>query len=715
MKKSFFISFLVFLPTFFLVLFPLSQYLDVFGSEGRERFIKYYVSTERSLEVENWKEDLFENELELDYGLIDLGFQEDTVFIGLDLSPYLEESEYPKILEIINPSFRSVELYRVDTGGNLVYCDKDGIQYSILNKFDNPNPTFKITDTKEWLPYVVLKINSSEPVRFNVLISSEASFYTSFNKRTIFINIYIGIMLALFFYNLFLYFSGLDVLYLAYSMYVLFIALAQLSISGHSYSYFLYQNPKLYELSIIGFSSLAGLLGLTFVKVFLHTKERLPLLDKFLGLLMVSYLVTFILRLTGAVSLSYQLTDINGLLVVLFVFSTAIILARRRIRSAYFFLGAWTFFLLGILVYITQNQGILNLGFYSNLPMLIGTAIEAILLSFALADNINLLKKENEKEQTERLIALAEKEQLVREQNTMLEDKVKIRTHELELTLRTLQNTQSQLVSQEKMASLGQLTAGIAHEINNPINFVSSNITPLKRDIKDIMEIITFYRERGQKDFTEASKKEAKQLEEDLELDYVLEEVDQLLKGMDDGARRTVEIVKGLRIFSRVDEQDVKKVDIHEGINSTLILLNSTMPSRIRIEREFGELPMVECLAGKINQVFINVINNAVHAIADYIDCIKDPKITIRTTAKVNQIRIEIEDNGPGMPAHVKSKIFEPFFTTKAVGKGTGLGLSIVYSIIENHKGTLEVVTQEGQGTNFIITLPIYQGTQRYE
>jgi hypothetical protein len=297
----------------------------------------------------------------------------------------------------------------------------------------------------------------------------------------------------------------------------------------------------------------------------------------------------------------------------------------------------------------------------------------------------------------------------------MLEDKVKIRTHELELTLRNLQNAQSQLVSQEKMASLGQLTAGIAHEINNPINFVSSNITPLKRDIKDIMEIITFYRERGQKDFTEASKKEAKQLEEDLELDYVLDEVEQLLKGMDDGARRTVEIVKGLRIFSRVDEQDVKKVDIHDGINSTLILLNSSMPNRIRIEREFGELPMVECLAGKINQVFMNIINNSVHAIADYIDFIKYPKIIIRTIAQVDKIRIEIEDNGPGIPAHIKSKIFEPFFTTKTVGKGTGLGLSIVYSIIENHKGTLEVETQEGQGTNFIITLPVYQGTQRYE
>ncbi|MFT5773525.1 MAG: two-component system NtrC family sensor kinase, partial [Algoriphagus sp.] len=119
--------------------------------------------------------------------------------------------------------------------------------------------------------------------------------------------------------------------------------------------------------------------------------------------------------------------------------------------------------------------------------------------------------------------------------------------------------------------------------------------------------------------------------------------------------------------------------------------------------------------AGKINQVFMNIINNAVHALADHIETIKDPKISIRTSATLDHIRIEIEDNGPGMPKYVKDKIFEPFFTTKAVGRGTGLGLSIVYSIIENHKGTLEVETEEGQGTNFIITLPIYQSTQRYE
>jgi len=347
--------------------------------------------------------------------------------------------------------------------------------------------------------------------------------------------------------------------------------------------------------------------------------------------------------------------------------------------------------------------------------MPLGSALEVVLLSFALADKINILKKEKEEEQAERLKVLKQNEELVREQNSLLEEKVRVRTDELEQALRNLQSTQSQLVSQEKMASLGQLTAGIAHEINNPINFVSSNITPLKRDIKDIMEVIDFYRTTGESEFAPESKKKAADLEEELELNYVLEEVDQLLKGMEEGAKRTVEIVKGLRLFSRVDEQDVKKVDLHDGINSTIILLNSSIPGKIRIVRDFGELPMVECLAGKVNQVFMNIINNAVHALSDHLDTIKDPKIEIRTRSLGDSVVVEIEDNGPGMPEHVKERIFEPFFTTKSVGRGTGLGLSIVYSIIENHKGTMEVNTEVGQGTTFIITLPTHQSNSKNE
>lgn len=388
---------------------------------------------------------------------------------------------------------------------------------------------------------------------------------------------------------------------------------------------------------------------------------------------------------------------------------------RKGYRPAKFFLVSWFLLICSMVIFLLSDLNILPHNFLTNYIFTIGSIFEALLLSFALADKINILKKEKEAEQIQRLRVLRENEELIKEQNTKLEEKVRIRTDELEQAVRNLQNTQSQLVSQEKMASLGQLTAGIAHEINNPINFVSSNITPLKRDIKDIMEVIEFYRESAAKEFTPETKKEAKKLEEDLELDYVLDEVEQLLKGMEDGAKRTVEIVKGLRLFSRVDEQDIKKVDLHDGINSTIILLNSSIPGKIRIVRDYGELPMVECLAGKINQVFMNIINNAVHALADNLDKIADPIITIRTRSLNDHVKIEIEDNGPGMPENVRQRIFEPFFTTKPVGKGTGLGLSIVYSIIENHKGTLEVVTEEGQGTSFIISLPIYQNTPKYD
>jgi len=171
-----------------------------------------------------------------------------------------------------------------------------------------------------------------------------------------------------------------------------------------------------------------------------------------------------------------------------------------------------------------------------------------------------------------------------------------------------------------------------------------------------------------------------------------------------------VEIVKGLKLFSRVDEQDVKKVDLHAGISSTLVLLNSSMSNKIKIIKDFGQIPMVECLAGKINQVFMNIVNNAVHALTEHLDKNPNPEIIIKTSMDGEDfVKIEIIDNGPGIPDHVKERIFEPFFTTKPVGKGTGLGLSIVFTIIEKHSGTLDVESIPDAGTSFIIRLPVHQ------
>lgn len=681
-------------------------------------------STQEDFTIKRFK--LFENrggleELELgSFSLVqqeklDFGFTSENVWLGFDVKDFYSGQESFNI-EIDNPSVREVELYYESEDGGLVpygHNRNDDLKSRGLVQY--PNFIFQISANDDHSSRFVLRINSKERLSFTIKASSLNEFMKKYVDTLVLVSIYVGIMLALFLYNLALYFFVKDKVYIYYCLYILFIALAQLSLLGYSKYYIFNSNSYLYEISIIGFSAFSGVLGVLFARDFLRTKLFAPTMDKVLTVVLLVYALAFILRLFSLVSISYFLTDIGGILVPISFITAGIISYRSGHKSAGYFLIAWLFFLIGLIVYVFQNYGIIELNTFANLPMLLGSALESVLLSLALADRINVLKKENEREQREKLEVLRENERLIREQNVYLEKMVNSRTEELEQTLKNLQNTQTQLVNQEKMASLGQLTAGIAHEINNPINFVSSNISPLKRDLQDILEMISLYREKGEQEFSAESKKELKNFEDEIELDYLLEEVDQLLQGIDDGARRTVEIVRGLRLFSRVDEQDVKKVDLHDGLDSTLILLNSSMQGKIKITKQYGDLPMVECLAGKINQVFMNVINNAVHAVLDPNHAIANPEIIIRTSHEGTEVRIEIEDNGVGMPDHVKEKVFEPFFTTKEVGKGTGLGLSIVYTVIENHKGSLEIHSQLNKGTNFVIRLPVNQKTINYD
>jgi len=302
---------------------------------------------------------------------------------------------------------------------------------------------------------------------------------------------------------------------------------------------------------------------------------------------------------------------------------------------------------------------------------------------------------------------ITENERLVREQNTVLEVKVKERTEELELALTNLKEAQSQLVDSEKMAGLGQLTAGIAHEINNPINFVTSNIKPLELDILDLDAVIAMYENLDPLSDLPPQIAKIESFKKQIDIVFVREEIKSLLSGIGEGARRTAEIIRSLKNFSRLDENDTKPVDLNEGIASTLVLVKNTFPDHLQVIKEFSELPLVECLPGKINQVFMNLITNAVQAIKS-----KEPKdeqgvLTIKTWQDGDNAKVSIKDSGTGMPDEVKAKIFEPFFTTKDVGEGTGLGLSIVFRIIENHNGNIDVITKLNQGTEFIITLPI--------
>ena len=264
------------------------------------------------------------------------------------------------------------------------------------------------------------------------------------------------------------------------------------------------------------------------------------------------------------------------------------------------------------------------------------------------------------------------------------------------------------MVEAEKMASLGQLTAGIAHEINNPINFVTSNITPLNRDVDILIDFIGEMEKIGLSDLSvEEKKKQIEEQKEELDYDYLKLEISQLLKGIHEGASRTSEIVKGLRVFSRLDEDDLKKANINDGLDSTLIVINNLLSNKIKLEKVYSDIPMIECYPGKLNQVFLNIISNAIYAIDKKFGEEQGGILKISTSNNEKSIFVKIEDNGIGMDEITKKKIFEPFFTTKDVGEGTGLGMSIAYNTIKRHQGEIQVNSTPGIGTEFILELPI--------
>ena len=331
-------------------------------------------------------------------------------------------------------------------------------------------------------------------------------------------------------------------------------------------------------------------------------------------------------------------------------------------------------------------------------------------LSLAFNQMTGSLKeaKEKEKVQTERLKmqwdVLTETNQELEENSKRLESqKVKIenKNKQLQSAMNKLKEAQNQLVQSEKMASVGQLTAGIAHEINNPINFVSSNISPLKRDMEDIMKLLELCASETEKENLQKKFDNIEKFKEEIEYDVILQEVKQLLSGIEEGARRTMEIVKGLRNFSRLDEGEKKLADINEGIDSTLLMLRNQLKNRIEVVKNFGSIPQLLCYPGKLNQVFMNIINNAGQSIEG------NGIIEISTIYEKKNIQVSIKDNGKGMSPEVAEHIFEPFYTTKDVGKGTGLGLSISYGIIKEHDGEIVVKSNEGEGTEFVITMPV--------
>jgi two-component system, NtrC family, sensor kinase len=300
---------------------------------------------------------------------------------------------------------------------------------------------------------------------------------------------------------------------------------------------------------------------------------------------------------------------------------------------------------------------------------------------------------------------------------------------QLRLALKELANTQAQLIQTEKMSSLGQLVAGIAHEINNPANFIYGNIAPTHEYVQDLFTLISLYEK-----YYPCTIGEIHTYAEEIDLDFIKADLPKILSSIKRGSDRIRKIVLSLRNFSRLGETEIKEVDLHEGINSTLVILQNRLKAKtncpaIEVIKEYGNLPKVECYAAQMNQVFMNILNNAIDTLEESMvsckvaipvktlgviskknDRQQNGKPQIRISTQVvdkNQVIIRFSDNGCGMTEEVKQKIFDPFFTTKPVGFGVGLGMSISYQIIEKHEGQLKCISAPLQGTEFIIQIPI--------
>ena len=315
-------------------------------------------------------------------------------------------------------------------------------------------------------------------------------------------------------------------------------------------------------------------------------------------------------------------------------------------------------------------------------------------------------------------LAIALQQAELYEQSRQAEAKALTHAQQLEQTVAKLQKTQAQLVQSEKMSSLGQLVAGVAHEINNPVNFIYGNLVHASDYAADLLGLVELY----QQQYPQIPPEIQSEMDE-IDLDFLVEDLPKLLDSMKVGAERICEIVYSLRNFSRIAEAEMKAVDIHEGINSTLMILRNRLKARgenpgIQVIKEYSDLPKVECYAGQINQVFMNLLVNAIDAIDEQnkkrsLDELKANPSTIRVQTELldnQEVAIRIIDNGSGMTEEVQQQLFHPFFTTKPVGTGTGLGLSISYQIVvEKHGGQLFCHSNLGQGTEFVLQIPVRQ------
>ena len=619
------------------------------------------------------------------------------------------ETDQDLLIEVGNPTLMDILLYEFDSVKLLVERHTGNWMPFYKRFTKDVNYQFPLVAGPSATSTVYLRIMDSNGTQFQFKAGTPSAFSEKSYTRNLFEGMFYGFMLVMLLYNLFLFFSLKDNSYLFYVLYIFFMACWNGIFQGYATKYIWPSTPWLSNYSEV-VACFVGMSGLLFAFNFLQTKKNTPSHHKFLVIMFGLYIVILVVLLTGYFVHGTIMLELLSLLSIILLFITAVVIFRQGYQPAGYFLIAWSFLLVSIMIYILKDYNVFPYNSFTRHSMQIGSAIEALLLSIALANRINILKREKEEANMKTLASMKENEKLIREQNILLEKKVEERTGELKnvnrdliTVIQNLKETQTQLVQREKMASLGELTAGIAHEIQNPLNFVN-NFSEVSKELLTEMKT----------ELQSGTTGNAVNLADDV--------IDNLEK-INYHGKRADAIVKGMLQHSRTSSGKKELTDVNALADEYLRLAYHGLRAKdksfnAKFETDFDtSIDKISIIPQEIGRVILNLINNAFYAVSERQkgtpdDQSYEPIVTVTSKKVDGKVEIKVKDNGNGITQKILDKIFQPFFTTKPAGQGTGLGLSLSYDIItKGHSGELKVETKEGEGTTFIILLPSTDST----
>lgn len=644
-----------------------------------------------------------------------LGLTTDAVW--LRVSGWQGAPQYARVT-IGNATLDSIDMVVLD-GPRVMERQRAGAAFG---QEEDLIPTFRLPGNER--QELWFRIRSTKPLMLPFSLTQADRVEAVREKRDLAVALYTGIVLAILIYNCFLAFSTGQQAYFSYVLFVLTVGLVQWGFNG--YDRLIWGHiPWLARNGLTLTGAASGLAALVFARDFLEVRRYTPKWNRLINALLAVYASAVVAAVAGHPMLAYNLVNL-GALSAPAMLVLSLVSWRRGNAPALWFFVAWLIFIGAVTMQALRDFGVLASTPVTALFMPVGTVLEMLLLSFALGDRINVLKRSSDEANAKALAASLENERIVKEQNARLEERVTQRTEalaatngELSAALEELKGAQDQLIQSEKLASLGQMTAGIAHELNNPINYVQSNATSLRRDLEELIDIVEGYAEAMQalkvgdpqaEGLVEMAQAKARRLD----LDFLKEESRQLIAGILEGADRTTRIVGGLRIFSRMDGDKPVEASLADLLEASITVLGNRARSRARIEVDFpDDVPALWCQSGKLSQVFMNIIVNAVQATEERWEEVEQRTVHVELDRQVDAsgrteaVVVRIRDNGVGMDEDTVQRMFDPFYTTKEVGKGTGLGLSIVKGILDDHGATVQVDSAPGTGTTFVLQFPL--------